>query len=53
MKITNMKVNETEIRIYQSLWKTTLLSVLCMSFAVMGCIVIMDDDCSVAMSLVS
>lgn len=53
MKITDMKVNETEIIIYQSLWKTTLLSVLCMSFAVMGCIVIMDDDCSVAMRILA
>lgn len=53
MKMADMKVNETEIRIYQSLWKTALLSALCLSFAVMGCLVIMDDGCNVAMRILA
>lgn len=47
MNMTDKKVHEGEIRVYQSLWKTTLLSVLCLSFAVVGCLIIMDDDVSV------
>lgn len=44
MNMTDKKVHEGEIRVYQSLWKTTLLSVLCLFFAVAGCLVVMDDD---------
>ncbi|WP_289772940.1 STM3941 family protein [Duncaniella freteri] len=47
MKPTD-KTNTTEIRIYQSLWKNVLLFAGCMAFAVVGCLIIRDDNCDLA-----
>lgn len=51
MNMTDKKVYEGEIRIYQSPWKTTLLSVLCLPFVVVGCLMIMDNDGSVGQKI--
>lgn len=41
MKLTN-KMNMTEIRIYQNLWKNMLWAVLCFAFAAGGCQIVYD-----------
>lgn len=46
MKQNNKQTNEAEIRIYQSLWRNMLLGVLCLAFAVGGCMIIKDDYCN-------
>lgn len=43
MKQTYRKADEAEIKIYQSLWKNTLLAILCLAFAVVGYMIIRDD----------
>ena len=45
MKPADKRTNEAEIRIYQSLWKNMLLVALCLAFAVVGYMIIRDDDC--------
>ena len=45
MKPADKRTNEAEIRIYQSLWKNILLVALCLAFAVVGYMIIRDDDC--------
>lgn len=42
MQQTDKKVNESEIRIYQSLWKNMLYAAGCFAFAVVGCMVVKD-----------
>lgn len=41
-----------EVRIYQSVWKNMLLSVLCLAFAVGGCYIVRSDDCSAVVKII-
>lgn len=43
MKHTDIKLHQTEIRIYQSLWKNMLYAVCCFAFAVGGYIIVTTD----------
>lgn len=43
MKTTDTKAKE-EIKVYQSLWKNLILVILCLAFALVGCLMIGDDD---------
>lgn len=43
MKLTDTKTDE-EIKVYQSLWKNLILVIMCLVFALVGCLMIGDDD---------
>ena len=43
MKHTDIKLHQTEIRIYQSLWKNMLYAICCFAFAVGGYIIVTTD----------
>lgn len=53
MNRNNRNAHEGEIRIYRSLWKTTLLSLLCLAFAAIGGLMIMDNDGSAGRRLLA
>lgn len=48
MKETDKNINQTEVRIYQSVGKNLLLFAGCLVFVVIGCMIVRDEYCGLA-----
>lgn len=48
-----IQTNDKEIRIYQSIWKNTLLSILSLAIAAVGCYIIMHEEYDIRIKIVS
>ena len=48
MKETDKNRNQTEVRIYQSVWKNLLLFAGCLVFVVIDCMIVRDEYCGLA-----